>query len=255
MTRIGERLSATAPRLIRIPAASSALWQDTRFIDAATAMVVDNNLSHLAHESCRHLGSVLGPGALTHTPAIVASGWDGYEDAEAFRNPKTNAIDPPAINGPLATAIAWDDRTAVNFGPAIGVRDRESPDGRGLDVLRRVFVEAHVVAPTPSGSSGLYLYAAITTDPAPPSENNTIALAVGAGTLLAQLPVPAGERVVTLYLNALSETGLTLGVRGRASGALGPVAQRICAYWVWCGWRSSLSGASVIAVSAYEGRD
>jgi hypothetical protein len=248
MTRIGERLGAgtgaNLPRILKMPPAASAFWQDGRFLDAGTAMILDSNLAHLAHESTRHIGWSLGPGALTHSPDLTASGWDGYEDTDA----PTSA---PLIDAPLDRVISWDERTAMDFGPIFGVQDHTN--AAGLDVLRRVAVAVHCDAPTPSGDNGLHLYAALTLDPSPPSQNNALAWA-RTGSLVNPQPLVAGEGVATLDLQVADPADPSLVVRSRADGSHGPTSHRALAYWVWVGWRSNLSGARIISVSAYERR-
>jgi len=251
MSRIGQRLGAStgtdAPRYIRHPAAASQPWSNGEFVDAGFAHIVDNNLSHLSHESCRPLGHVLGPGALTHAPEDAASGWKGLDDA------------PERIPGrrePPLSAISWDRRTAVRLGPFVGIQDRTTSDG--LSALRRVRVTVDCVAATPSiGNAGLYLYAALTADAQAPSEGSVLATAVGNGTVAQPSPVSIvgnrGRRDIDLVVN--DELGATLTMRCRSDASTrGRRITSVLAYWVWVGWRASLANCAVIAVSAYEYR-
>lgn len=249
MSRIGQRLGAStgtdAPRYIRHPAAASQPWANGEFADAGFAHIVDNNLSHLSHESCRHLGWLLGPGVLDHTPALLSAGWTLLEDA------------PQQSYGPRAApivGISWDRRTAVRMGPFVGVQDRTTSDG--LSALRRVRVSVDVDAPTPSGTAGLYLYAALTADSSPPSEGALVS-AVGAGTVAAPSPVTVvGNRgIVSFDLAVTDELGPNVQMRCRADGAArGRRVVAVTAYWLWVGWRATAANSAVIAVSAYEYR-
>jgi hypothetical protein len=251
MSRIGERLSTTNPRYIRHPPATSQPWGNGRFVDAGLAHIVDNNLSHLSHESCRHLVWALGPGTLAHTPAVLASGWQGLSDSPQV---PSSPRDPPIIG------ISWDRRTAMRFGPFVAVSDRVT--SQGVLAPRRVDVAVDVWAatPTPDPSTapwnGLYLYAALTADPSPPSES-ALASGVGAGTVAAPraLTIGGNRAVRTISLAVPDDLGATASWRCRHDGTLrGRRTVGVPAYWLWVGWRASLANCAVISISAYETR-
>jgi hypothetical protein len=249
VSRIGQRLGAStgadAPRYIKHPPAASQPWSNGEFVDAGFAHIVDNNLSHLSHESCRHLAWAPGPGTLEYTPALLAAGWRDLEDA------------PQVDYGPRAAplvGISWDRRTAVRLGPFVGIQDRTTSDG--LSGLRRVRVVVDCLAATPSGANGLYLYAALTADPAPPSEGSLVT-GVGAGTVAAPSPVTiVGNRGrVSINLAVNDELGPTTQLRCRGdSSPRGRRVVAVTAYWLWVGWRASLANCAVIALSAFEYR-
>ncbi len=251
MSRIGQRLGAStgadAPRYIKHPAAASQPWANGEFVDSGFAHIVDNNLSHLSHESCRVLANVLGPGALTHTPEDIASGWKGLDDA-----PERT----PGRREPPLSAISWDRRTAVRLGPFVGVQDRTTSDG--LSALRRVRVVADVLAATPTiGEAGLYLYAALTSDGSPPGENNVLVTGVGNGTVSRPeaINIVGNRGRVSINLAVNDELGPTTQFRCRSdSSPRGRRVVAVTAYWLWVGWRASLANCAVIAVSALEYR-
>ena len=60
---IGQRISSSAPVYVRHPAVASAPWHDGAALDAGTAHIVHNNVSHLEGQNARLIGHQIGHGA------------------------------------------------------------------------------------------------------------------------------------------------------------------------------------------------
>lgn len=254
MSRIGERLEAgaigtgaTAPRYVIMPAAASAYWQDGRALDAGTAHILDNNLSHLSAESVRHLCWYAGPGAITWSSHANNSGWSGYEDADGY----TAGTGLAAIT--RANAISWDWRTAICHGPFALTQDRLLTAGGYGPRLVHVAVETDCTS-----GSALALYAALTNSEAPPDQNNLIAWTY-----------TGHPSSLTYASNGYSVNGLTLSAaspvpsntrwssRQRAASRVSSHQTQLTQAWLWVGWRLYNVGGTlseVLSVSAFEYR-
>lgn len=253
LSRIGTRLEAgaigtgaTAPRYVTMPAASSAFWTDGRAIDAGTAHIIDNNLSHLASESVRHLAWNPLYGEITWSSHNENSGWAGYEDADGY----TAGTGLAAVT--RANAISWDWRTAVVDGPFYLIQDRLLTAGGYGPRSVHVYVE------TDATGDGLALYAALTSSELPPDQNNIIAWDYtqdGSGNLAY---VATGYANNQLVLDAATPIPPNTRWISRKRGSATSSSQvQVTQAWLWVGWRLfAVTGdqSSLISMSAFEVR-
>lgn len=249
-SRSGERLSTTAPRYIKHPAAGGDWVSDSGFMDAGTVHILDSNLAHLAEESVRPIGWTLGPGELERYQngtwtTTCAIGNRTYADTN-FEDAITVA---PATNTAF-TQIAWDHRVSHCFGPYAAIQDR-ALDAGGFGP-RTVRVDVRCDAPA---SADLYLFAALTTSPDPPDQDS-LAMVTGAGTTLALAEITeSGLQTVSMTLSAADPVPEGASWSCRSTGAYGKTLVTLAQLWVWVGWyRHGAGAAAVISVSAYEVR-
>lgn len=232
MSRIGERLSTTAPRYIKHPAAASAHWQDARFLDAGTAHILDNNLSHLSHESLRHLATMSGPGSLTASQNgswVTAIGTRAYDDVEPF----TTA----AITALSASNIAWDSRVSRRIGPIVAIQDRLLATGGYGPRKIRVYVRCEVSA------GNMRVLAAMTATPSPPTT----------GTLVFAGQVVDSTSTVSLDLECPSTITTASHWIARPPTGRGAVSHPIAEFYLWVGWCLHAGGTAAIrSISALE---
>ena len=232
MSRIGQRLSTTAPRYIKHPAAASAWVQDARFIDAGTAMMIDNNLSHLSHESLRQLAAMSGPGSLTASQNgtwVTAIGTRAYDDVE----PTTTAASHPI----KATLIAWDARVSRRIGPIVAIQDRLLATGGYGPRKIRVYARCELSAGT------MHVLAAMTPTESPP---NT-------GTLVFAGELVAGTSTVDIDLECPSTIQPVSPWTARPSTGRGAVSHPVAEFYVWIGWCLHAGGSGAIrSISVLE---
>lgn len=240
MSRIGRRLGAGSgaeiPQYIKHPAGSSGnSWLSQGDpIDAGTAHIVDNNISHLDAECMRHLVWDHAIGALANT-----DGWDAnYSDS------------PNAAGGTdaLPWCIAWDYRTARSYDLPAQVADRDLLDG-GLG-LREIRVEIYADV---SMGTNLYLFAALTPTDAPPTEG-AIALATAYGTLEAPLSVSgSGLLRIEIVLRTENPAGPPLEAwRTGTTTAQEQTSVPVHGGYLWVGWHSDSALNEIHSISAFE---
>lgn len=116
---IGERMT-NPPRYLDLPPAGSSALDNGSPFDAATEMVLRNNLAHLAEESLRQLVTDLSPNQLSKVASL--DGWSGLVDEAPASGSWTR---------PTAALISWDQRTALRYGPFPLAVDRTIPSGTG----------------------------------------------------------------------------------------------------------------------------
>lgn len=242
MSRIGRRLGAGSsteiPRYIKHPAGSSAnSWlQATDPIDAGSAHIIDNNLSHLSAECARHL-------VWDHTVGATAAtdGWDAnYSDS------------PNAAGGSTALPweIAWDHRTARCYPIPALIADRDLPEG-GLG-LREIRVQVYADVNAPGNS--LKVFAAITSTEAPPTEG-ALALATAYGTVEATTAEPSsGLLRIQVIVRAELPAGPPQEEWEQYAGGNGNNAGSVPVHagFLWVGWHSTDAANEIQSISAYE---
>ncbi len=238
MTRIGERLSTTAPRYIKHPAHGEGWAGDSIPMDAGSAMILDNNASHLSSESLRHWGSALGPGS--NVSAATVTGSTGYDDIA----PITGA----AIGGSAAKFIGWDHRTSFRFGPFALIQDR--PLSRGGYGPRTVRVAVRCAV---TGAAVFKVAAALTATQEPP-DKGVLVIGVVGGTVSGIGNVPTGTGTHTIDLECPDTVPANAVWRARRGGARGPASIELSLAWLWVGWYLHSGTATLINVDAYETR-
>ena len=240
MSRIGRRIGAGSgaeiPRYIKHPAGSSGnswLAQNDP-IDAGTAHIIDNNLSHLSAECARHL-------VWDHTVGATAAvdGWDAdYSDS------------PNTAGGAdsLPWSIAWDNRTARCYPLPAMIADRDLPEG-GLG-LREIRVQIYADVNT---DNSLRLFAAITATEAPPTEG-ALALATAYGTISAPTTATSGLKRIEIALRAELPAGPPREEWAHNAGGdtANAATVPVHAGYLWVGWKSSDAANEIHAISAYE---
>lgn len=256
MSRIGERLGAGTgadlPRYIKHPPGGAGWQGDAKAIDAGSAMILDNNLSHLSHESCRHIGTAMGPGELD---AGQNGTWTGSPAPENRSYDDVPYREPPTTGGGTVKAaelVAWDERTCHEWGPFPAIQDRPLPNG-GYGP-RKVRVSVHVS----TDSDGLlWLVAALTDSPDPPDVSHLV-MATAAGTIDNADPVPlsGGEAIYDLDLEAPDPVAADAVETCRADGAHGSVTTTIAELYVWLGFYRGAGSppVRVHGASVYEMR-
>lgn len=241
MSRIGERLSTTAPRYIKHPAHGEGWAGDSVPMDAGTAMILDNNLSHLSNESLRHWGSALGPGS--NVSAATVNGSTGYDDIESYVT--------DAFGSSAAKVVAWDVRTSFCFGPFALIQDR--PLARGGYGPRKVRVAARCAV---TGAAVFRVAAALTATPTPPNDQpgGVLVIGVPAGTVNAIGNIPTGTGTHTIDLECPDPVPVNSVWRARSGGARGPASIDLPLAWLWVGWYLHSGTATLINVDCYETR-
>jgi len=238
MSRIGERLSTTAPKYIKHPAHGEGWAGDSIAMDAGSAMIFDSNASHLSSESLRHWGSALGPGS--NVSAATVTGSTGYDDIAE--------ITGSAIGGSAATFIGWDHRTSFRFGPYALIQDR--PLARGGYGPRKVRVAVRCYV---AGGAVFKVAAALTSTPAPPDQG-VLVIGVVAGTVSGIGNVPAGTDTHTIDLECPDTVPANAAWRAGRGGSQGPASIEFAVAWLWVGWYLHSGTATLINVDCYETR-
>lgn len=247
MSRIGERLSTTDPHYIKHPAAGGSWVGDARPMDAAAAMTLDNNLSHLSAESLRHWAWALGPGDQTWvgngTTTPDGFGFDqrAYDDVE----PKASTF---GIGDKAADLIAWDHRTAMVFGPFPLIQDR--PLARGGYGPRKIRIDVQAYVDT---GAQLNIIAALTPSAEPP-DKGVLVIGTAAGDIAHVNTAPAGTSFHTIHLECPDTVPTNSVWRARRDGSHGPASIELPLGWLWVGWRRGTGDAAIISVSAFETR-
>lgn len=241
MTRIGERLSTTAPRYIKHPAHGEGWAGDSIAMDAGSAMIFDNNASHCSSESLRHWGSALGPGS--NVSAATVNGSTGYDDIEAYT---TSGAGASAVK-----LVAWDVRTSFCFGPFALIQDRALTRGGYGPRTVRVAARCYV-----AGGAQFRVAAALTPTAAPPNDQpgGTLVVGVAAGTINTIADVSAGTNTHTIDLECPDTVPANAVWRARRGGARGPASIELSLAWLWVGWYLHSGTATLINVDAYETR-
>lgn len=213
---IGQRV---VTRYIKHPSAANGYLADGDPLDAGSAHVIHSNLSHLSDRNVRLVGHALGPGEVDWQDA-----WSGI-------------IDTTDISGNLDTyaLIPWyRNRTAIMFGPLALSMARVQTAPAGF-VPRKVRV---VVQGTKSNmvNTDLYVYAVMTSTPAPPTDPNSIRYATATASK------SAGVGDVLCVFNLVLEPQIVRPTQEwpcrEASSGLGATAALTPA-WLWVGWRST----------------
>lgn len=226
---VGQRLDDSATlqgRYVKHTPVATSHFRNGKPIAANIAMRLQQNLSHAAEQSHRHLFCLVVGGTLSQV-----TGWSGLVDAS----------DPGT--GGLAT-ISWSSAVSRHRGPYFAIEDRLSADS--VPVARTINLE--VEAKSGAGSS-LTMYAAITAgiDPQPPYLGALVEQTWSPGTTLA---------VTTKALALPRPMGGATPMRCRSAALSGsaPGEAYVLPYYVWVGWRSTNAGDVVLTVSAYETR-
>lgn len=205
-------------------------------LDAGTCQVVDNNISHLARVSQRHLDWwPYKMNLIDYSSGAGTAPYTGYLDASE----PTTATD--------YQTIPWAQKAgSVIMGPYDMIVDRDSD--RGL-VLRKIrVVVSKVIA---NGSNKLQLFFALTPD----RESPWNGLFYTFGTVIAA----NGTSKITYDLDAAVVTGNTQlryvtrlcrdsGARGSRTVQCVPASVAVGAYGI-------ASGQSIAGISVYEVRD
>lgn len=231
----GETLDdGTEPRVYASPSATPPL-ADGDPVDAGTAMILDSSIAWASRESCRHLAADLGPGTVG---AYKQRGFDGYRD---LTEPDFSGI--ADLGGSHAGEIAWDRRTARQYGPFFAVVD-EDYDDPPRAAPRTIRVVARV---NPGGANSLRMYAAVMTTAARPTRDAPVAFEVE--TLAA-----SGGQYWTKDLTFAAPAALvSVPCRPNGTGG-GTTAANVFPFWVWVGWYASHDNDAVLSISVYERR-
>lgn len=218
---IGERLHTT-PRYVRHPPVATWPWRDGRSVDAGTAHIVHNNLSHLSERNLRHIANLQGPGAVlgyANTNASNAYLARNIQDAQRPAD-GTTGVDLKLLQ------ISWDrtyDCLMAGPIPAVGVNLQTDPLGYVPRAIRIRVVGAKTL---PTGY--LYFVTALTLGPVPPNLVRPLVVS-GSSDYTAVGPV-------TFEVASLVPTGPILPTREFTSRPDGATTTRVADLYVWVGW-------------------
>lgn len=95
------------------------MWADGKTLDSGTAMIVDNNLTHLAEVGTRHLVSVVG----FMSPSAKSTNNYGFQDLTDVEAPASPATEPDS------NSISWSRSVAMRFGPFAIPQDKTLSSG------------------------------------------------------------------------------------------------------------------------------
>ena len=242
MSIIGERFndgSGTLSQYRPHPPAASCYFANGDAVDAGTVQEMDQNISHLAAESYRHLvwQPLMG---LTPQHASYAAGYAGFNDVTA---------PPTGITTDLVFQIPWDSGlygSSMRFGPFFAVCDNPVVGGWSP---RRVLCEIEMNS---IGTGNLIVYMAMTLRPDPPTASYVD------GTLFRYTGAISGggER----WAEIMSPTQPRMPYTGpsqqcRPASASVPSSSRMSAgiqFYIWCGMFSSNAADSIGSFSACE---
>lgn len=227
------------PRYIKMPTpGGSAPFGDGWPHDAGTMMIVDNNVSWLVRESCRHWVSTWGPGAVDAFQTTTTR-WTGFSD-----------LAPPSTSGWTTNAwqlVPWTPRDSRVLGPFPGICDR--PLDGGI-TLRTVHVSMDVRVAASDTVTGVF---ALTSTPSRESlfEGNYLAITTTAST-------GPGQSRLTGTLSSTMPLGLgdTEGWPCRAGSSSGRSLVAVVPVWLWFGWQMNgpNTGCAINGLSAWEVR-
>jgi len=223
MSDNGDRINEASPKYIKHPAATSGFWQDGETLDAGTAMIITNNLSHLAMEGCRQLVTSLG-GNLD-PPQDDLTGYTGITDVGEPVNLAT---------APDEQQISWTQRTAYRFGPFLIPADKDITIDRKSLRKVRVLLDLYI----DSGNLNGYLY--LTSTPARPSAGYIAKTTFSSST--------GGFSIQELTLDCQQPVLANTIMPGQS----GQVA--VFQVYLWIGLKWDATGGDCFSISAFEVR-
>lgn len=242
---IGERFHTT-PRYIKHPPVATWPWRDGRSLDAGTAHIVHSNLSHLSERNLRHLGTVIGPGAIDGTANTDV-------DNPYVRLRLTDAQRPTAGTGGADTDllnIAWVtgyDCLSIGVVPAVGVTLQTDPLG-----YRPRTVRVRGTAQRVQVAGAIYFVAALTATAAPPSVQRPLVW------VKSSVYTAIGTMALDITLTPPGPVLPTREMLSRPDAALGSSVTRVLDTYVWLGWCSTNTTTDmtlkdrVLTMSAWE---
>jgi hypothetical protein len=232
--RVGERFGGTTEADCRyFKHATDGALANGDPCDAGSLMIVDQDLSHQAHEGVWHLFSEPGPDAT-----------DTGDDPHGYGGLRPPVSPPPRGFTDNHQKIAWGQATARTYGPFNLLLDRTPTNvttsgGRGFRL---------VVQTTAVTGSSLQLYAAVTPEGKSPWENDMLAssgwLTVASGTQTTTIDLVPDGNVVRLQRRW----------RYRSSGAVGNEAV-VIPVQLWLGWYSTDDDDAINAINGFESRE
>jgi hypothetical protein len=222
--------SAAAARMYaRPPGGDSQLWNDGCPVDAGTAMLASNDLTHRRAESMRQLLNEPLQGALT---VINSGGWLTVDEDV-----------PPAADRTLPEEeLAWTRQVARCWGPFTLVRDNDQVAPGYAALPRAVRFKVRCKS---NGSAVLTLYVAATTSRLPPAGG---ALACTSMQTMTTTSATATWLACTLGMRQ----GTPRSVVASADNEWDTGSARPEEYWLWLGWKMVAGSAKLLAVSAWE---
>lgn len=236
---VGQRISTSSPAYVKHPAVANAPWHDGAALDAGTAHIVHNNVSHLSAHNARLIGHQIGHGAT------------GF-DTNTFQQ-WANVVDAYDQNGSnIYSQIPWYQvETAVVFGPHPLAFTRLQTDPPGYVPRKiRVIVEA---SQGTGDTAGLKICAAITTVPRTPLQAARIAEA----TETFPDPMSRTDRICDLVLEVTQPLRPSATWTARPTSGGNEASVVIVPAWVWVGYLSddAAQGDIIQSISAFELRE
>lgn len=203
--------------------------------DAGSLMIIDQNLSHQAHEGVYQWASESGPETI-----------GGTDDPSGYDAVTGGGISPPRAPTDTGSGahkyIAWNRQTSRHYGPNNLILDRApttvvTTGGRGV----RVVVQTVTAA-------GIQLAAAITPDGVTPWDGDLIVwsgwVTVASGTQTTTIDLIPDGNVVRLQQRW----------RYASSGAVGSESI-VIPVLLWVGWYSEDDDNLIASISAWESRE
>lgn len=220
MSDNGDRINESSPKYIKHPVATSGFWQDGETLDAGTAMIITNNLSHLAMEGCRQL--VTSVGSNLDPPQDNSRGYNVTD--------VTSPVDFAAV--PDEQQISWSQKVAYRFGPFLIPADKDiSAERKSLRKVR-VLLNLYI------GSADCYGYVYLTQNPSRPTGGYIAKQTFTNST--------AGSSVQEVTLDCQNPAMFNSIMPGQA----GQIA--VFQVYLWIGLRFTATGGDCLSISAFE---
>lgn len=222
-----ERINSSSPRYIKHPASDSNMWKDGKTLDSGTAIIIDNNLSHLSEISTRHLVSCFGQ-MTADDKSTNNYGFDGLIDVTAPVDPSTEDNE---------TSISWSRGVSYRFGPFVMPMDKSLSDGR--KTIRDIVVHIGLYNANGSSLKGMIF---VTPDSNPP-RNGYLASATFTDTTTGAVQI----RTVLQHNSTFSENN---SFPSTGDGRVVYVRQA----YIWIGFQWNHASSNIVSINAFETR-